>query len=185
LLPGYIFATPLVGGLIGSTSQAFKVLGVIFCLFNTSVTISLSVKKDTAEAALDFLKKADAKTHAIAVTGYAIPNYLFSSFTDLIEIITSDTNINEVLAATKKDLVIVGLSSFKCDRFFWRAPYTLAHWKGQIQCKLYLQDRPLIQRFYNAILKKPFFNPDIYFVVWSSNDLMRVNRSIESFSRRK
>ena len=185
LLPGYIFAIPLVGGLIGSTSQAFKILGVIFCLFNTLITISLSVKKDTAEAALDFLKKADLKTHALAVTGYVIPNYLFSSLPDLIEIITPNTNINEVLAGTKKDLVIVGLSSFKCDRFFWRAPYTLAHWKGQIQCKLYLQDRPLIQRFHNAIVKKPFFNPDIYFVVWSTDDFIRVNRSIESFSRRK
>lgn len=185
LLPSYIFAIPLVGGLIGSTSKAFKIFGMIFCLFNLLITLFLSVKKDTAEEALHFLKKADTKTHALAVTGYVIPNYLFSSFTDLIEIITSHSDINKALEATKKDFVIVGLSSFKCDRFFWTAPYTLAHWKGQAQCKLYLQDRPLIQRFDQALIEKPFFNTKIYFVAWSTDDFLRVNRSIESFSRRK
>ncbi|MCS6893714.1 MAG: glycosyltransferase family 39 protein [Deltaproteobacteria bacterium] len=156
ILPCYVFISPLIAHLIRISKFAYLIFftNVILTTFFKS---QLAYGVDTTEESLRLSTEARNSNIEIAYFAYSFPQLTGSGF--LMD------KINQYKSRDLNNpLILVITNNFFCDRFYKGRVYTTARLKF-VQCSVVSELVRDQGKFGNALVSRPFFNPEIKFAV--------------------
>ncbi|MCS6961203.1 MAG: hypothetical protein NZT61_01695 [Deltaproteobacteria bacterium] len=182
LLPGYIFASMLIGYFVTNSSFG-RMLLLLHLIVGFYVKGKLAFLPDTTQVALTIVQSSKGLFSKIVFFGYSFPRMSldkqYFSVDNFLQKLPDKDDLWETPQSMLTNQVMFAWNSFFCERYH-RGQINRRAWVRFVQCELFQTHGEKVGSLANAFWAKPFFNSQIDLLVFDMVKFQRMwNESVE------